>query len=413
MKILTGIIGGSAAILLGGGYLVYKNVATPPAEYVQSVDGDESNYYQLYTVTKQEPTSIDGKVSLTTDQVYHLNPELGEFNHLFVQDGQKVKKGDTLFNYRQEKVTQEIEDAQRNLRRLVRNRQKAIQQMADATGKTYDDYGNELAGYWAEDGNYYYYVVSEVAASKGTEIKEIITPGQGSNDPAGESVASIQEMNDQIEDLQIQLDRLQNQDKLNIKAKTDGIVKIDRDGEDNPSIPIVRVVSNKVSVTGEVGEYDFYALREDMPVNVHINAENRDIQGRLISFDDVPKSQIPTSESDNALNPTRQDGTTGGSRYGFTVAVDEFIQPGYSVKVKIGLEGVSVPQEAQVKDKAGNAVVFVYRDGKAHKVTLNLSQQGTSEVTMSQLQEGDQLILNPYNLKDGQEVNIMDPNSKG
>lgn len=411
MKLLTGVITGSTVVLLGSGYLVYRSVAVPPTEYVQAADGDENHYYELYTVTKQEPTSIDGKVSLTTDQVYYINPELGELNHLFVKDGQKVKKGETLFNYRQEKVTQEIEDAQRNVRRLMRNRQEAIQQLADMTGKTYDNYGNELVGYWAANGQYYYEVAADTKTTKESGFKEIIGPGEGNYMPTNEGEASIQELNDQIEDLQIQVERLENQDQLNVKAKADGVVKVDRDGEDNPSTPLVRVVSNKVSIVGEVGEYDFYALREDMPVKVHVNAENRDIEGRLVSFDDVPKSQMPTGQED-ALNTTKQEGTAGNSRYGFTVAIDEFIQPGYSVKVQIGLDGVMVPQDAQVTDAKGDPIVFVYRDGKAHKVSLTMDQQGTSKVAVNGIKEGDQLILNPYNLKDGQDVTIMDPNSE-
>lgn len=74
--------------------------------------------------------------------------------------------------------------------------------------------------------------------------------------------------------------------------------------------------------------------------------------------------------------------------------------------MNITLPGFAVPSDAIVDEE--DNYVFLYLDGKAVKTKIELMTQGLQKVVLKGLNEGDQLIMYPYDLTDGQEVSVVD-----
>lgn len=211
----------------------------------------------------------------------------------------------------------------------------------------------------------------------------------------------IRQLNEAIEEVEIKLIRLQEKQQGRVLAKSDGTVVLNEDGKESTQIAFIRIVSDEVSVTGTASEYEFYTLEEGRPVTLYVNAEDRDIAGEIISFDQIPDSGNNNTTGETDLTPTVT--SSEGADFNFMISPAEAIQPGFSVKIGIKLPGVVLPVEAIIEED-NQTYVFVYREGIAEKMAVTLERQGTQRVVMRELSAGDILLLNPYELVDGQMV---------
>lgn len=385
-----------------------------------------NQYYPTYTVFEQEPVSLSGVAQLNTDSSYFYNPDLGDIIAVHVVDQQTVKKGDPLYTYSKDnkELQYEIEDNFRAQTRLYNQRIELIDQLSELTSSYYNYQGDLLGSYWGEDGQLYYYVVETLGKGQGSGKGSNGVIGEpepdpdpdpnnnGTEEPVDNSGAidslkdQIREVNTQIEDLEIAMSRLQDQEDGVILAQFDGKAYVNPDGKTNSGVPLVRIVSDDVSITGTVTEYEFFALGEDLPVNLFVNAENRDVPGTMIAYDRFLSTATSTDGDGNKSMGAGMTNYSTGSQYGFTIKPEDYIQPGFSVKIQVFLAGLSVPQEAIMEEGPGNAYVFVYRDGIAYKQTVQLKQQGLQRVVTSGLNSGDMVIYQPYELQDGQPIQI-------
>ncbi|MDK6924029.1 hypothetical protein QP271_25895, partial [Escherichia coli] len=77
---------------------------------------------------------------------------------------------DLLYKYIQTGDLQhDIEDALREQTRLYNDRNRLIDNLSKQTGLLYNYQGDTLQGYWAKDGQYYYYV-SELIGKSGQPL---------------------------------------------------------------------------------------------------------------------------------------------------------------------------------------------------------------------------------------------------
>ncbi|MGO4937794.1 efflux RND transporter periplasmic adaptor subunit [Fundicoccus sp. Sow4_H7] len=389
------------------------------------MDEEGNQYYSTYTVFEQEPVSLSGMAQLNTDNSYFYDAELGEIIAVHVVDQQTVRKGDPLFTYSKDnkELQYQIEDNLRTQTRLYNQRVELIEQLSELTAGYYNYQGDLLEAYWGEDGQLYYYVAETIGKAQGNgkgssnddssgiidgngDSDDGLVDGNGIDNSGGAEAikAQIREVNNQIEDLEIAMTRLKEQRDGSVLAKFAGKVYLNSAGKDNASVPFVRIVSDEVSVTGTVTEYEFFALGDDVPVNIFVNAENRDVSGTMIAHDLFPISSGST-DGENSTS-MGMGGYSTGSQYGFTIKPDEYIQPGFSVKIQVYLSGVSVPQEAIMDNGSGDYAVMVYRDGFAHKQSVRLKQQGLQRVVTSGLNAGDIVLQQPYEVEDGQAIQI-------
>lgn len=383
----------------------------------------DSTGYQVMDLYPQDPVTIDGTVQLVADNSYFYDAEKGQIDQILVQDGQQVKKGDLLYKYIQTGDLQDdIEDALREQTRLYNDRNRLIDNLSKQTGLLYNYQGDTLQGYWAKDGQYYYYV-SELIGKSGqplvsetpldeeayqSQVNSIQTAGQ--EDPAAAAKDQIRQVNQQIEDVEIKLQRLYEKQRGEVRAEYDGKVILNPDGKTSNSVPLVRIISQGVQIKGSVTEYEFYLLAKDIPVQIYINAEDRYVSGTLVRYDEIPPASPAPSQQDSGNNASASESNIAGgsssTQFGFTVSPDEFIQPGFTVKVQITPTGLVLPQEA-ILEEDGHSYVFIYQEGIVHKKEVDLENQGLQRVVQSGLEEGQQVVLNPFDLKDGQKIEVM------
>lgn len=362
-----------------------------------STTEEGSVVYSTFSLYEQAPVSVNGKAQLKTDQQYFYNAEMGKIASVQVRDGQYVKENDVLFAYEidSKQAQYDVEDALREQTRLYNQREEILKQLTQLTGYDYNYQGDKISNFWDYSGKQAYYIEEEIGDS---------TTGEDGVDTSSEEAAlkeQIRQANQQIEDVEIKLIRLKEQQHGRIQAKISGTVILNEAGRENNQVPFIRIISDDISVVGSVSEYEFYTLAEGRPVNLYINAEDREVAGDILSFDQYP---VAVAASDTGQPTNAMPGTsTGSSQYNFIIKAEEYIQPGFSVKIGIQLPGVVVPTEAIIEE-AGQTYVFVYQEGTVEKRAVTIERQGTNRVVHRELSHGETLVLHPYDLQDGQNI---------
>lgn len=399
--------------------IFFGQSAANQAEYETAMN-ENVVFYDTYTPLPQDPVMLDGTVSLVTDDSYYYNKEMGTIESIHVKDGQKVKKGQLLYTYYSGgDVEDQIEDALREQTRLYDQRVQLIDQLSKLTGLLYNYQGDLIQGYWAEDDNQYYYVAESIGKGGQPTVGEAVSEDvmQANDNDDTEAIGSdsgdtnfkdqIRQLNQQIEDVEVKLIRLREKERGEVTANFNGQVILDESGKDSNHVPLVRIISEDVQVRGSVTEYEFYTLAKDRPVTLLVNAEGREVSGTIVDYDEVPPASAPAS------NPQGEDSTPSGNdsststRYGFTISVDEFIQPGFSVKIQLTIPGLAIPAETIIEED-GRHYVFVFEDGMARKREVSIENLGLLRVVNRGIEEGEQILMNPYGVVDGQEVQVME-----
>ncbi|MDO4431769.1 MAG: biotin/lipoyl-binding protein [Aerococcaceae bacterium] len=360
--------------------------------------------YQTHLVFPQEPITLNGMAQLQSDSSYFYDATLGEIETIHVRDGQTVKKGDLLYSYYLDKNKYDLEDATREQTNLYNQRVELINQLTNVTGEYYNYQGDLISTYWATDGKQQYYVLEPIGKTT-VAATPSAAAGEEAEAPAADAEgikAQIRQVNKQIEDVEIKLIRLKEQQYGQVKAKFSGKVVLDEQGKDNSQIPLVRIISDEVAVTGSVTEYEFYTLANDRNVNLFVNAEERNVAGKMVEYDLIPAPAANTTGTQQSQVATTSSGESN-TRYRFVIAPDEFIQPGFSVKVQLTMPGYAIPKESIIEENGKN-YVFVVKEGIAHKTEVKLERQGVQQVALTGLQLEDEVLMNPVDVKDGQAV---------
>ncbi|AMB98989.1 hypothetical protein AWM75_02795 [Aerococcus urinaehominis] len=391
------------------------------ANSVLSNSSDQEAAYQVVTVAKQDPVTIDGKAGLKQDDAYYYKPERGDLAAINVSNGQKVAQGDLLFSYQNIEAQQQIEDANRQLNRLYNERARLYDQlnsgqaMASSAGTTYlaQPLSQDLAG---KDGSQAPALADSPGALAGQEgvdqsgVNLLPAADEAATDPASPASGAtndaiydqLRQVNQQIEDAEINLSRAQNNTNNLVTAERPGRVVVDEAGRTDSSRPLIRVVSEDSQVQAEAGEYDYYLLSKGQSVDLEIPANGQSTTGEISNYSKLPSQSPSLPAAGGSVAPSG-----GEAKFAFTVKPKEKIQPGFSVKISFPLKGFALPASALVKDK-GKTFVYLYKDGQVKRQEVPTQKQGRQEVVTDQLKAGDQVVVNPEGLSDGQEIEVTD-----
>lgn len=362
---------------------------------------EDTIVYSTFSLYEQDPVSVNGTVQLKTDQQYFFDAEMGNISTVQVRDGQHVKKNDILFAYEvdSQQAQYDIEDTLRDQTRLYNQRENLLAQLTQLSGAYYNYQGDKISSYWDYSGKQGYYVEEAIGDSTHTEDSSDFDDNLASGEEALKE--QIRQVNQQIDDIEVKLIRLKEQQHGRILAKSEGVVILNEEGKDSNHVAFIRIISDEVSVVGSVSEYEFYTLAQGRAVNLYINAEDRNVAGEIITFDQFPTTHVPT-ESGQGGNSVMGSAFTD-SQFNFTIKPEEFIQPGFSVKIGIQLPGVVIPTEA-ILEESGQSYVFVYQEGTVEKRAVTIERQGSNRVVHRELTSGEILVLHPYDLQGGQAI---------
>lgn len=368
---------------------------------IQNVSSKEEGEgtYKTAVVENQEPIIADGKVMPAKTQEYTYDPQKGEVASISVEDGQSVEAGQELFHYKNEAIENQLADTKTSRTRLYNQLEKNKEQLKKS--KKQLDQAKKAEANRIDAAN----SLPEIT----TESKD--NPLDTSNMEVLENQNSVQALEDtilnlknQISDVEIQINRLQDQASTVIIANVDGRILLDESLQNNATMPFLRIISDDTLIQSSVSEYDYYALSEELVVGIYVNAEDREVKG--IITDIAETSQTATGEVNMGISPISEgnSGVSDMSNFQFFVKPQDEIHYDFTVQIKIPLEDIVIPESAILKEN-DQEFVFVVKDRKAQKQTIQRKKRGLQNVVKEGLQLKDVIVTNPdQELKDGMDI---------
>jgi len=204
----------------------------------------------------------------------------------------------------------------------------------------------------------------------------------------------------------------QDLDNCTVRSPYDGIV-VSKDAQRGEMVS-PNSAGGGFTRTGIATVVDMNSIEVEVDVNESYIARVKPGQPVIAVLDAYPDWQIPAKVRTVIPTADRQKATVK-VRIAFD-KLDPRILPEMGVKVNF-LEDqpaarsstagqVLIPQDA-VKDDAGAKVVFLYRNGKAERRAVRLGNvRGNEQEIVAGLSEGDQVVLKPEGIRDGQRVAI-------
>lgn len=383
-KIIVSIIGSVIALIL----IIFGTIRlhTPSAAATEG--------YALYQVEETDPLVFSGVVEPENTKTIYLDPTLGEITEIHVENGQSVEEGDTLLTYANDSIKDELTTAKRNRDRIASNisntkedidlaterKSNAEQQLSNA--KT------ELNSLSSDDINYQ---VEKSALEQ--EIAQYEASIQSEEEVIRTLERTLQELEADSADNDANIASLEKNETTKVTADTEGIVRLQEKGKTDATIPLIQILSKSVIVVGEVSEHDYHALSIDQEVIVKPISNDKEIKGSITFIDKLASSALEGS---------------GAMTYRFDVAIDRFIQYGFSVQIVLPTEKLVVPESAVLENEEGE-FVFVYEAGEAIKRSIVTTKENGLLVVSEGLEQGEQIIENPdEELESGQEVTVIE-----
>ncbi len=354
---------------------------------ISSKRGEEVTY-ETAIVEKQEPILTDGKVMPAKTREYTYDPQKGEITSISVKDGQSVEAGQELFRYKNESITNQLEDAKANKNRLSKTLEentKKLDQLKKAQGGTQDP-------------------TMQLNTTSLPTSGEVASTDQGTIQTLE---ATISDLKNQISDAENQISRLQKQATTIITADVDGTVLSDESFKESATAPFLKIITDDTLIQSSISEYDYHTLSKDLEVKVYVNAEDREVKGVVTDIAETAQASQASANLVNTENAPLTGGSSGVadmSNFEFFVKPQKEIHYDFTVQIQIPLKSIVIPESAIQKEK-GQEYVFVVKNRKAQKQIIQREKRGLQNVVVKGLQLKDVIVTNPNKqLKDGMEI---------
>ncbi len=332
---------------------------------IQSVIAGEK---KLETVTVEENTyqelaSFEGVLIPELEESYYYQASRGNMADVLVSEGDLVSTGTALFEY-EEEITVNTSDLKAQLNKAETAVSVLDDQLSDVTMQSSRIDSNEDL----EDEQKLQLQLDVEEQMRETEYKKRLAE------------LDVKELERQIAEADTK------QVDLKVESTLDGTVeevnRTPKDGE-----PVVKVLSNKITVQGSVNELDYPTLAVDQEVLIRASAyPGQPVTGRVTILED---------------RPYEVDEETGLSLYHFNVMIDEEteMKSGTHVSIDIPLHqnenAPSVPEESIIiKDSTSYVVVFEEEQLYLREVEQGREENGTVEI-LSGLEVKEKVLTEP------------------
>ncbi|WP_407856598.1 efflux RND transporter periplasmic adaptor subunit [Enterococcus hailinensis] len=391
-KIRWSIIGGIIALVLVIGIIVFQQMKPSKTS---------ENKFQTVTLKKTDPLTFNGIVQATHTQDYYLDQTLGKISTINVEDGQEVAEGTTLLSYTNPEYETQAEEQSSNLDKLnlaVTNAQEMLAIAQDKQAKVQQQLNTAINNYNNTNEN------TEEGAAKKEQYKQEKDQYETALDSAKDAVVQarqgLESANVELNSANQSVDTVRNKVSSVVTSTTKGIAYVDQKGKNDATVPVVKVVSNEVTVEATASEYDYPQVKQDASVTIKPVTTNQEIAGTITHV-----NQLPDQASQTNGNATTT-AASSISNYSFSVKPTETLHYGYNVQVVLPLDELRIPKKA-IRTTGDTEYVFVYRKGKVHEATIKTENQGSYVILKEGLKEGDKIISNPdKTLHDGQELAV-------
>lgn len=393
-RIRWSILAGILALVLFIGAVVYSQ---------NKSNKDVENQFKTVTLKKSDPLTFNGVVEATNTQDYYLDQTLGKISEINVQDGQDVDSGTLLLSYTNTEYQEQVDEQSTNLDKLylgVSNAQETLAIAQDKQAKEQQKLNEATANFNNTNEN------SEEGAAKKEQYKQEKVQYESSLDAASDAVVqarqALESANVELNAASQSVNTMRGKVSSTIASATKGTAYINEKGKNDPSVPVVKVVSNEVTVEAKASEYDYPQVQQDAAVTVKPITTNQEIAGTITQVSKLPDQ----AEAAGQAGAAGAAATSSVSNYSFIVKPTEELQYGYNVQVVLPLNEIRLPKRA-VRKTGETHYVFAYRKGKVREVTIQAEDKGDYYLLQDGLKEGDRIISNPdKSLRDGQEVAV-------
>lgn len=349
--------------------------------YKKSLDNNnKASKIKLYTVSSGEKVFVNGEISPEKTENIYLDATKGSVDKVSVENGQVVKKGDTLFIYKNDVITEQIEQTNRQIASNKNQRKQMVAKQEE--GK------KQLLAQQEQAKNQ--------ALLAGTENPMAMDKSLDIN-----MDSEFSAIDDQLSSLQAQLNSLKGKEYTTITAPIDGRVILNEGGK-NLTTPYITIESTTFYIKGTISEKEQTKLKESQPAEVLILATNKIVNGKVSFIGNRPMSSELMIKAPNG-------GESNISYYEVNIALDsqENLTNGFHIQATIKLteNEIKIPKTAVLEDN-GNPYVFKSVDKKLVKQSITYSESGESEVVVkSGVKEGDSVVTNPTkDMKEGSPV---------
>lgn len=330
----------------------------------------------LYTIPAKEKIFVNGVIVPEKSENIFLNETKGTVDKVSVTDGQVVKKGDILFTYKNDQITDQIDLENQEITTSNNQKKKLLNKQGEA----------------------------ESLLTK--QKQQVATPTVAS--PSAGTEAQLSGYTDQIDVVEAQIDTSENQVKnlkekefTSIKAPIDGKVILN-DVKDMTKAYIV-IEATTFYVKGSINEKDQIKVKKDQQVDILIFATNKTLTGKVKS--------VGNSPAEAAVVAGAQSATGGGSAISYYDANILFdsqanLVNGFHVQATVKLKDsdMKIPKSSILKE-AGKQYVFKVVNKKLTKLAITSKTSTTKEVVvLSGLKENDRIAVTTKDMKEGISV---------
>lgn len=393
-KIRWSILAGVLALVLFIGAFVYSQMKS---------NNVKENQFQTVTLKKSDPLTFNGIVEATHTQDYYFDQTLGKVSEINVQDGQEVTEGTVLLSYTNTEYQAQADEQSTNLDKLnlaVANARETLAIAQDKQAREQQKLNEATNNYNNTNEN------SEDGAVKKEQYKQEMTQYESSLDAASDAVVqarqALESANVELSSANQSVNTIRGKISSTVASATSGIAYINEKGKNDPSVPVVKVVSNDVTVEAKASEYDYPQVHQDASVTIKPITTNQEIAGTITHVNKLPDQAEAVSQA--AAAGTAANSSV--SNYSFIVKPTEALQYGYNVQVVLPMNEIRIPKKA-VMETGDTHYVFAYRKGKVREVTVQVEDKGEYFLLKDGIKDGDRIISNPdKSLRDGQEVAV-------
>jgi len=374
----------------------------------KTLSSSKSEAIVLYTIPTKEKVFVNGVIVPEKTENIYRDESKGSINKVSITDGQIVKKGAALFTYKNDLITDQIDEANVLITTSNNQKKKLLDKQAEAKtllAKQKEDAKQQVTKQQqAADSQR-----QQAAVEAGVDIASIASVPVDSASIVASLTANtealISSYPDQIDAVQTQIDSASNQVKklktkefTNITAPIDG--KVILNDTNDMTKAYITIEATTYYVKGSINEKDQIKLKENQEVDILIFATNKTLTGKVKSVGKSPASADAAAQA-----------TTGGasiSYYDANVALDsqENIVNGFHVQATVRLEGeeMKIPTSSLIEE-AGKQYVFKVVNKKLVKLVVTSKKSTESEViVLSGLKENDSIAKTAKDMKEGISV---------
>ncbi|MBW9152414.1 efflux RND transporter periplasmic adaptor subunit [Clostridium estertheticum] len=349
------------------GVIIVSGIIGYAAKNNKGSAGNKGKAVEVYTIPAKDKIFVNGVVVPEKTENIFRDETKGTINNVSVTNGQVVKKGDSLFTYKNDSVTDQIDKENQSITNNDNQKKKLVDKKAKQKGEAP--------------------VATPVAA---TEAKM---------DGYQEQIDTVQTLIDTSKGV---VEKLRDKEYTYIKAPIDGKVILS-DSKDMTK-PYIIIESTTVYVKGNINEKDQTKIKENQKVDILIFATNKTITGKIKSVGNSPAAPDVVVGAQGSAG-----GASAVSYYDANIALDsqENVVNGFHVQATVKLEGegeMRIPKSA-ILEEDGKQYVFKVVDKKLKKQIITYTKATTPEVVvLSGLNENDSIAKTTKDMKEGISV---------